>query len=211
MSLYHNFLLSSQACPFNAHHVVAAPELRYHIQSCSDRIVIEQDKIRMREDRAKWGGDTSVPSRPPVLAQGPPCDEDWDAELAQENGGGRAPSPLYTPAAADRDHEKRKTLAAMTADEKRLLAKFNQLNLARKLKGQSPLNYEDFEQQNGIVPRRDEGAELLARMQQAAAAPTRTGPASAPPVFAAGKMAAQSMAGIGRGRRDGATSATLPA
>nr|XP_044997109.1 gametocyte-specific factor 1-like [Jaculus jaculus] len=64
-------------CPFNARHLVPRTELSHHISICDDRC-IEQDLVNpIRNPRQD-----TVPKN---TWQYPPCDEDWDLELAEEN------------------------------------------------------------------------------------------------------------------------------
>uniref|UniRef100_UPI001E1AFAC2 gametocyte-specific factor 1-like n=1 Tax=Jaculus jaculus TaxID=51337 RepID=UPI001E1AFAC2 len=65
-------------CPFNARHLVPRAELSHHISICDDRCCIEQDEVNPTRNP----GEDTVPKN---TWQYPPCDEDWDQELAEEN------------------------------------------------------------------------------------------------------------------------------
>ncbi|XP_062979114.1 gametocyte-specific factor 1 [Elgaria multicarinata webbii] len=65
-------------CPFNARHQVPKAEIKQHISSCDDKRCIEQD-IASQVDRHRR--EINVVSS----WQAPPCDEDWDKDLADQS------------------------------------------------------------------------------------------------------------------------------
>ncbi|XP_065510337.1 gametocyte-specific factor 1 isoform X2 [Caloenas nicobarica] len=63
-------------CPFNARHRVPRAAFQHHIASCPDK---RQLDLPLGTDPSL--SNTTVPEETPPAWQGPPCQEDWEAEL----------------------------------------------------------------------------------------------------------------------------------
>ncbi|XP_075236379.1 uncharacterized protein LOC142333258 isoform X2 [Lycorma delicatula] len=63
-----------EPCPFNSKHIIPIPELRYHMEVCSDRIKIDQFKMKV--------GDIECPvkNEVPINIEMPASEENWDDE-----------------------------------------------------------------------------------------------------------------------------------
>lgn len=65
-------------CPFNASHHVPRLEKEYHMSVCSDRKMVEMEKYNWSSHPVQQQGNLTRPS--PVVAELPPCEEDWEKE-----------------------------------------------------------------------------------------------------------------------------------
>nr|XP_034963822.1 gametocyte-specific factor 1-like [Zootoca vivipara] len=93
-------------CPFNARHQVPRGEISQHISSCDDKRCIEQDIASHGDSRRR---EVNVVSS----WQSPPCEEDWDRDVASQSNSvfiwgtshhGEASSSGSSPAVGHKNH-----------------------------------------------------------------------------------------------------------